>query len=463
MKKYSIVAPWIAIGIALFAAITPRVGETREKEEIRLVTDPETLDMLAEMGKPLIQAAGYPPESIEFHVLLAEDLNAFALPNQHIVFHSGLLLAARSRDEVAGVMAHEIAHLAAGHHSQIKDAAKGVSIRSLIASAVGVAAGVVSGNSKITQAALAGSAASAQSSMLSMMRQKETQSDRLAIHYLARAGFDPQGMAGFMERMNQALRMVSIPPPYLLTHPMSDQRMMEARDQAATLPKPTRDAYPELSGDRLKRVQAKLAAGTGLDPNRTAALFRKKLEQEPGGFADQYGLALALEYAGELDEAEQMLTRLLQDKKKDPYLLRERAMLRMDLNRLGEAEEDLRAALAAKPSSQDFQYRLAMVLTEADKLDEAGRILYRLTSAHPDHVQGLYQLGMVEGKRGNMGMSHLALARHYRLHGDKENTRWHYQEAARLFTPDSNEHRIATTELKQFQQKQEDEKKGKRK
>ncbi|MBF0283705.1 MAG: M48 family metalloprotease [Magnetococcales bacterium] len=449
---------WMTAALALLTVMAVgfavsgegRRGRQPPKPEIRVVTDPEVEDLLKEIGAPLTLAAGLPEGRVRYHVILDSRLNAFALPNQRIVLHSGLLLAAAGRDELAAVMAHETAHLAAGHHIQIKGIMRGISLQTLAAMAVGVAAGLAARNSDITSAAMIGGSASGQSMLLEELRRKETQADRLGIMYLSRAGFDPMGMPGFLERLNRESRLQGMPPPYLLTHPMSSLRLTEAKDQAEATPPET----PLLNTDalRLERVQAKLLAHTTEDPAEAEAEFRRRLVEKPTDLAARYGLALALGNGGEQAEAEKRLTALIQETGGDPHMLRERGLARLDLGDLKGAEADTRAALTKLPDHPDLRYRLAFVLHQGGRQDEAAQLLHRLTLEEPEEARYLYLLGMVEGKRERVGPSNLALARYHRGQLSREKAIWHYKQAIKHLPEGSGDRQSAMQEMAELEQ-----------
>lgn len=419
--------------VALLALLPPAEAKRKEEQPVRVVSDPEIADLLEELSAPLLKAAELPVGSVRFHVILDQELNAMALPNMQIAFNSGLLLAVESVDELAAVMAHELGHLAAGHHQQMQQALKGISIGSLIAAAAGIAAGVATGQGQIAGAAIVGSQAAGMTSLLAMSREKETQSDRLAVGYLAKAGFNPKGVGDFMQRINRQQRLSNRPPPYLTTHPVSSERVAEALDFAARTPSVSSRKGGD-DGLRLARVRAKLEAGTIEDPWSAVERFSKRMQHQGGDFATRYGLAVAQRYAGQLPEAERQLTSLLKEGPGDPFLLRERGLTRLEAGRLPEAAEDLRAALQRKPKDPDLRYRLAFVLHQDGRLEEASRLLYRLSSEHPDEARVLHLLGGVEAQRHQNGESHLAFARYHRLVLDHPTALYHYQEAVAALT-----------------------------
>lgn len=465
MKKISShLLCWI-LACCLLALPASGQAAARNKKTISLITGPETSDLLEFLGKPLQQAAGIQPGHIHFHVIRDPTWNAMALPGQNILLHSGLILAVRGPDELASVMAHEMAHLSAGHHVQLASTLQDIALRSMVAFVAGLAAGALTGDGQLTQAAILGGSAASRTTLLEVIRSKETQADRLAIHYLTKAGFDPQGMVRFMKRLHRRQQLSNAPPPYLLTHPLSSQRLTEAQQLIASQPTnpsphirkepPPHASLPENSQGHalLDRAQAVLEAQTSDDLNGVITRFRQRLETEPDHFSARYGLAIAERYMGQLHAAHTNLERLLKPYPHDPHLLRERGLVRLEMGQPAKAEEDFRAALKYQPkkTNTDIRYRLAFSLHEQEKLADASRILRQLTLEHPFVASYFYLLGVVEGKQQHMGASHLALARHFHLIREERMARWHYQEAIRQFsdgTPGNTIARDALNSLK---------------
>ncbi|MBF0214071.1 MAG: M48 family metalloprotease [Magnetococcales bacterium] len=439
---------WVLIALL---SVLPGSGAAKEQNQalVVLATGPETTELLRRIGEPLAQAAELPPKEVHFHVILNPALNAFALPSRHIVLNSGLMLAVRDRDELAGVMAHEIGHLKAGHHLQLESLSKKLSLQTLITTAAGILAGFASRDGQLTQAMITGGAASAQTNLLEAIRRKESQSDRLAVTLLAKAGFNPEGLASFMNRLVQQQRIATLPQPYLLTHPITTERLLDARRMASEEPlSETPRPNPE-ENRLLARARAILEAETHDSPEESVLRFRDRLKLEPGNLALEQGLAEALRAAGRLPEAESQLNVLLKKYPDDPHLLRHRGVTRIEMGRYAEAEQDLKAAIARLPEHEDLQYRLAFALKELKKTAEAIRLLRQLSSQHPDEPRYFYLLGLTEGEAGHPGEGHLALGRHHVLLEARENAIWHFQEAMRLLPAGSSEREIARQEWKQ--------------
>jgi beta-barrel assembly-enhancing protease len=447
MPKLTIILSIFLLSIATPLFFLP-VEAKAAKKPIILISGPETTEFLDTIAKPLLKAAGIAPKRVHFYVVLNSNLNAMALESNDIIFNSELLLQTQSIDEVAGVMAHEIAHLAAGHHIKLKSEMKNVSMQTLLYSLVGVAAGIATGSGEVAQAAIMGGTASGHSQLLSSQRQKETQADRLAIYYMVKAGFDPHGLATFMTKLHQAQRSASLPAPYLLSHPASADRVVEIQRMAERM-RPS-FFHPSRENGKLRRIQAKIMATSMGTPDMAVNHFRAKLKKRPNDFTSRYGLAIALRYTGQLPESEAQFNRLLKQRPKDPYLYRERGRTRTDWGRAVQAEGDFRTSLKYHPKHPDLLYWLAFSLKEQEKYRSAGRILRRLTIQHPKRANYFYLLAMVEGKGQRPAPGHLALGRYYALKLEKKTALWHFNESIRLYSTGSIEQNIARLEKKRL-------------
>lgn len=280
-----------------------------------MVEDPLIAEYFADMGYRLVAHSDRPTMPFHFVVLDEERVNAFAAPGGVVALHSGLILAAEDEDEVAGVLAHEIAHVTQLHIFRTLENAQSMTIPIALGMLALVLAGGGSGDA--ISGALAGGAAMQQQMFINFTRANEAEADRLGILTLSQAGYDPAGMADFFERINRINRPAGeAPPEFLRTHPVTTNRIAEAKNRAAALPQPER-------GDGLDfyLAQARLRALFDEDPTAAAAWFRDRLER-PGtpaqATASQYGLAVALQRDRAFDEAAALIGELLD---RDPYKL----------------------------------------------------------------------------------------------------------------------------------------------
>ena len=163
-------------------------------------------------------------------------INAFAVPGGLFALNSGLITSAKNMDEVAGVVAHEVAHVSQRHYSRSQEAFKGQGLLALAGIIVGAAiASQADGNAGA--ALMMGTQAALVDRQLSYSRNQEREADRIGMQLMYRAGYNPYSMSEFFETMNRATPKISYLPDFWLTHPLTTQRMSEARLRADQLPK----------------------------------------------------------------------------------------------------------------------------------------------------------------------------------------------------------------------------------
>ena len=182
--------------------------------EFNFVTDPDVISLVNDVGRRLVTAAGSNPDYYHFFVVRKNQLNAFAVPGGYIFIYDGLLKNMKSVDELAGVLAHEIAHVERDHY--LKDSKK--TTLADFATLAGIIAGISSGNPDASIAIASGANLSFK---LKLSREHETEADISALKYLGRTDYKPAGLASFFKTLSLHERLNSgdALPPYLSTHP----------------------------------------------------------------------------------------------------------------------------------------------------------------------------------------------------------------------------------------------------
>lgn len=203
---------WAAEQISLEQEI--RLGElafAQMRPRLRLLSEDAPADEVVErIGVRLSAGSAYP---FQFHVAEDARVNAFALPGGHVVVFTGLLKAADSADEVAGVLAHEISHVEARH--SLRALLHGLGLRAVMAVALGDYAGGVWGD-------MAG-----ELGRLSYSRDLEREADLDGLKHLRRAGLAAEGMARFFEKMATPDGHGGV--EWLSSHPASGERLAALR------------------------------------------------------------------------------------------------------------------------------------------------------------------------------------------------------------------------------------------
>jgi beta-barrel assembly-enhancing protease len=212
-----------------------------------VLEDPLIDGWLDAMGYRLAAASDRPDQQFTFFVMRDRQINAFATLGGFIGVNAGTILTAKTEDEVAGVVAHEISHVTQKHVLRSVERAKKDQIPIMLAT-LGVIIAAQQGSNKDSngndnsgeaiQAAVIGGQALAAQRQINYTRSSEAEADRVGIQTLFQAGYDPSGMADFFERMTRATRSNSggyQMPDYLQSHPVSSTRLSEARDRAGRL------------------------------------------------------------------------------------------------------------------------------------------------------------------------------------------------------------------------------------
>jgi len=261
------------------------------------------------MGFRLAAQSDQPDAAFTFVVLDQPIINAFAAPGGVIALYSGLILMADTQDEVAGVLSHEIAHITQLHMYRAFEKGKEMNVLAMLAMLGLILAS--GGNGEVIQGAVMGAQAMAIQAQISFTRHNEVEADRVGIRTLSAAGYDPQGMADFFEKMGQNSRANGEgPPEFLRTHPVSVNRIAEAKSRIQNLPPVKAD-----EGRQFYIVQARLRALLEDDPKIAIAHFETELKKtltEARINGNLYGLAIAAQRNADYDRAESILSQLLE-------------------------------------------------------------------------------------------------------------------------------------------------------
>ena len=170
------------------------------KKRLSLIKDPLVVDYVNKIGKSILANLPPQPFKYQFYVVNQHVYNAFATPAGHIFINSGLLTALETEEELAGILAHEIAHVVSRHISQNIDRSPKIGLATLAGVAAGIFIGA-GGAAALGNAVVAGSMAAGQSATLAYSREDELQADQLALDYLYRAGYGGRGLLESMQKI----------------------------------------------------------------------------------------------------------------------------------------------------------------------------------------------------------------------------------------------------------------------
>ena len=267
-------------------AAEKRLGDQVMREIRRdpdYLDDPLLLDHLQSIWGPLVVAArqrgdisGDIDTAFAWEAFLVRDrsVNAFALPGGYVGVHLALIAITGSADELASVLAHELSHVSQRHIARSISHSQRQSLLALAGLIVGILAASRSNNADAAQAAVVGSQAVAAQGQLNFSRDMEREADRIGLGVLQQAGFAPSGMAKMFEKLDQANRLNdSGAYPYLRSHPLTTERVAEARIRAGNL------AANALAASGLAHQLARARARVLMDPSVQSRRRLQDLDQ----------------------------------------------------------------------------------------------------------------------------------------------------------------------------------------
>ena len=192
--------------------------------------DPIVLGALSRLLRPIHRASPWRERPLRLVLLTDTSINAFAAPGGVLGFHTGLIEKAGSADQLASVIAHEMAHITQRHFSRRQEANSNSQTAYLVGTLAAIAAGAA-GNASVGAAALTTTQAAAIDQALAFSREHEREADRLGLELMTQAGFDPAGMGEMFTTMQADQRLSGQPLAYLSTHPLSSERIADAKNR----------------------------------------------------------------------------------------------------------------------------------------------------------------------------------------------------------------------------------------
>ncbi|WP_442892281.1 M48 family metalloprotease [Acinetobacter sp. 102] len=305
-------------------------------------------------------------------------INAFAVPGGLFALNTGLITSAKNMDEIAGVMAHEIAHVAQRHYSRSQEAFKGQGLLALAGILVGAAiASQADGNAGA--AVMMGTQAALMDKQLSYSRNQEREADRIGMQFMYAAGYNPQSMADYFETMHRATSRVSFLPDFWFTHPLTTERMSEARLRANQLPKVKSKIY-DLDFEILKLY-------TLVVSSQATELQLQSLANQKNTAAQ---LALSKFYLEQGDYAQaQANLDLVKPKLKNHVLI---PLIQTDIylgqNKLDQAYATINPIQKTMPENRALSYKLAEVLIRQGQVAQAQTLVQRFIHKNQRDIEG---------------------------------------------------------------------------
>lgn len=384
---------------------------------LALIRDAEIEALLKEYERPLLDAADI-TQDVRIFIINDRDINAFVAGGTNIFLHTGVILASKTPEMLIGVMAHETGHIAGGHLARGTEALQNANIETILSViAGGIAA--ASGGGAAGSAIMSAGTQLAQRQMLAYSRGNEEAADQAAIGFLQASEVSPRGLLDMYEvlRTQETLRLGGA-NRYLMTHPLSRERIAHIRGVIEEAGKPNDSAVTESLRARHARMLAKLQ-GFLDKPRDTLERYPARDKSLPA----RYARAIAYYRQPDLTKARAEMDSLIAEYPADGYFHELKGQILFEHGRVKESILSYRKARELLPSAPLIRLGLATALlaTQDDaNLLEAVRELEKTTSLDATLPDAFRQLAVAYGRRHETGPTHLALAEEMLLLGERK-------------------------------------------
>lgn len=405
-------ARMLMMALALSLSLAPPAAA--QDSGITVLRDAEAELLFRDLSRPLISAAGLSPASVDVVLVNDPEINAFVTAGQRVFIHSGLILAADDVNELQGVIAHELGHVAGGHAIRLQDGmdkAGTFSIASLVLGALAMAAGAGDAAMGIMMAGQR----MALGNLLAFSRTQESSADQAGAKYLSAAGVSGKGILDFFGKLqNQEYRLaVFATESYDRTHPLSNERVAALTQTFSKDPAWGRPPDAALDA-RFQRIKAKLLGFA--NPRQAVAKYPESDQSAPAHYARAY----AYHVGGYPEKALSEADALLAANPRDPFFLELKGQVLLESGRPADAIALLREATDLSGNSPLIASMLghALIATEkAQNFPEAKQVLKAAVGRDNENSFAWYQLGIIYDREGDPARAALATAERNNLEG----------------------------------------------
>ncbi len=383
----------------------------------QILEDPEVSEYLQSVGHRISSHADEGAHQFSYFVVRDPSINAFALPGGFIAVHSGLLLSTRNENELAGVLAHETAHVTQRHLARSLVDQSHASLVSTAAMLAAILLGATAGRNSsgdAMQGAIVAAQGAAIQHQLNYSRASEYEADRIGIGTMVAAGFDPLGMPSFFETM---MRLDGNPAynsfEFLQSHPVTTNRIAESRNRAEQMGR-IRNVDSQSYG--LTRERLRTLVGT---PQAAKAYYEGLIKNGSGRSAEQrYGLAVANIALGNAAPAITELKSLVAEYPKVTQYYGALGQALLASGQIAESRSELESALKLFPRNVPLTIRLAETQMRAGDNHQAHLVLldlFNVVAPTPDQAR---LIANAANAAGDVADSYYYMSEYYIMSGE---------------------------------------------
>jgi beta-barrel assembly-enhancing protease len=382
-----------------------------------VLEDPEVEDYIQEIGHSLSSHAEEGQHRFYYFVVKDPVVNAFAMPGGFVAIDSGLILATRNENELAGVMAHETAHVTQRHlvRQLIDQSHAGLISTAAMLAAILLGATAGRGDPGAMEGAILATQGAAIQHQINYTRASEFEADRIGIGTMASAGYDPLGMASFFDYMSHSgpepTRINAI--QFLIDHPIFSDRVAEAHNRAEQI---GRIRHSDSLGYKLMRERLRSLVGNP----QIAREYYANLAKNGAGLSieERYGKDIADINTRNAAAAIPDLQALVRDNSKVTQFYGALGQAYLANGQLKESQAVLEQALNLFPRNVPVTIRMAETLMHTGNNKRAQLILDDLfNTVEPTPAQAKL-IAKAANAAGNIADSYYYMADFYLMSGD---------------------------------------------
>ncbi|MDG7055294.1 MAG: M48 family metalloprotease [Wolbachia endosymbiont of Menacanthus eurysternus] len=402
---------------------------------VNVIRDSEVEAVVKELAQPLFSAAGIDSDRIKVFIISDNSINAFVIDNNSIFIHLGLLQHSTEPYILLGILAHEIAHISAGHVLQMSGAVSYFQSIAMISYVVGLVSTIII-NPQVASAILLSGVALSSRLFFNYSQEQESVADSYALRYLDESGYDNSGMKEIFDYFKSIEHEDA--EGYFRTHPLSDKRIFAVQNY-----KVKNNVKPILADKllRFKRMVTKL--DSFFSPIHV-------LSNKYGGNSE-YVNAIIHYRQGKMEEAIAIVDSLVQKSRNDPYLYELRAEMLYKAGNLDEVikmyEESLR--YLSEKDSYLVKLTLSHTLLLYGDVKKAIFYLEQIASVEPNNAFVWKYFSIAYKRNADTAMHYFALTKKACIEGNLKQF-MKYAELAVKTLPKDSPYLLQIEDMKRF-------------
>ena len=409
---------------------------------ISLIRDAEIEAILKRQAEPIFRAAKLNPDAVHIYIVNDRELNAFVAGGQNMFLNTGLIMKAKTPNELLGVIAHETGHMAGGHLVRSDEGMRAALATQFITMGVGLAAAFAGGDARGAAVIMASAGQFATLQLFTFTRVQESAADQAAVGYMEASGQSAIGLVDFFKNF-QYQELFSDPErkdAFFRSHPLTSDRMEALRGSVARQPHYATKDTPQALADHATML-AKLRGFINY-PIETYTAY----PETDTSFTARYARAMAAYKEIETEKALTALDDLNKEQPNNPFVLELKGQVLFERGRVREAVEPFRRASALAPNEALIHMALGQALLanrNRESVREALEQLIRTVNLEPENGTAWKFLADAYEQNSQPAMARLATAEGTFFQGNMIDARNFARQAMERLTKDTPEYRRA--------------------